>query len=90
MPAETPETLLPGARALFDHIVARYGLLLDTKQAAEVVGSTAGSLEEQRARGVGLPHVRLGRSVKYRADQLAEFLERQTVRPLNIEMNDAA
>ena len=64
--------------------------MLTTPQAAQLVGSTPGSLEEQRSRGVGLPYVKISKAVKYRADHIAEFLESQTVRPMNVDMSDAA
>lgn len=42
---------------------------------------TPGSLRQDRHRGIGLPYVRLGRRVRYRAADVAAYLAANTVMP---------
>lgn len=43
---------------------------LDTKQAAKIMGVTVKGLESLRMRGVGPKYVRIGRSIRYRLQDL--------------------
>ena len=55
--------------------------LLDTRQAASVLGLQPGTLETWRWRGDGPPHVRLSaRAVRYRRADLDVFIQQQTRR----------
>jgi len=52
---------------------------LDTRQAAGLTGIGAATLERWRVDGAGPPYVKLGRLVKYRRQDLDEFMERHLV-----------
>jgi len=54
--------------------------LLDERAAAERLGVKASSLRTARIRGL-VAHVRLGTRVFYTVEQLAEYIETQSVRP---------
>lgn len=54
---------------------------LDTRQAAELTGIAAHTLECWRRDGNGPPFVKFGRMVKYRRVDLDAFMERRLVRP---------
>lgn len=53
---------------------------LDTRQAAELTGIGAHTLECWRRDGEGPPYVKLGRLVKYRRLDLDAFMESRIVR----------
>lgn len=54
--------------------------LLDTHQASQLLGLSAGTLRKWRLHGRGPAFVRLGRSVKYRRSELEGFVTRRTFR----------
>lgn len=55
--------------------------LLTTRQAAEVLGFEPRTMEELRRRGSGPPFIRLSsRSVRYRLDDLEQWLDERTFR----------
>lgn len=49
---------------------------LDTRQASELTGISTVTLERWRVDGAGPPYVKLGRLVKYRRQDLDEFMGR--------------
>ena len=52
---------------------------LDDKQAAEALGIKAGTLSVWRSTGrYNLPYIKVGRLVRYRVSDLAEFMARRT------------
>lgn len=54
--------------------------LLDTRQAAAVLGCTPNTLQTWRCtRAVRVPFVKIGRLVKYRRHDLHAFIEKQLV-----------
>lgn len=60
----------------------RFGMptaVLDVHEAAAYLAVTEGTVY-RLARGGTLPHVRIGRSVRFRVSDLDAFLERQTTR----------
>ncbi|MBF6138693.1 helix-turn-helix domain-containing protein [Nocardia farcinica] len=58
-----------------------FGTLLTETQVEELVHIPAGTLRCDRAKGRGLPYVKIGRRVRYRAEDIAAYLEANTVRP---------
>ncbi len=54
--------------------------LLTTKQAAELLGLAAQSLENDRVhRRIGLPYIKIGAAVRYREADLIAFIEARAV-----------
>jgi hypothetical protein len=54
--------------------------LVDEKQAAEILGITAGTLSVWRCvRRYPLPYTKIGRSVRYSIEDLERFIESRTV-----------
>ena len=54
--------------------------LVDTKKAADFLGTQPGTLEIWRhTRRVKLPYVKIGRLVRYRQSDLEQFLDKNTV-----------
>lgn len=54
---------------------------LDEKQTAARVGVTAGSLRQDRHRGVGLPYIKFGNRVRYRIADVDAYLAGCAVTP---------
>lgn len=58
--------------------------LLNTKQVAEILGTTAKTLEVARCTRSGaahdLPFIRLGTSIRYRPEEVRAYLDKHTVR----------
>lgn len=48
--------------------------LVDTKEAADMLGMAPGTLLNQRCRGEGPPFVRMGRTIRYRVAELEEYV----------------
>lgn len=55
--------------------------LLTESEAAELVGTTPGTLRYDRAKGRGLPYVKIGARVRYRPEEIRTYLEERTIRP---------
>ena len=53
----------------------------DELQIAEMLQISVKKLRADRWRGVGLPYVKFGSSVRYRVDQVEQFLEEHTITP---------
>ena len=54
---------------------------LNEVQVAELLKISVKKLRADRWRGVGLPYVKFGASVRYRMDQVEQFLADHTVAP---------
>jgi len=62
-----------------ERALAGHGTYLDTKQASELTGVAAATLECWRRDGVGPSYVKLGRLVKYRRQDLDEYMAARIV-----------
>jgi hypothetical protein len=56
-------------------------VLLTEKQVEAATGVPIASLKTDRCRGVGMPYVKLGRRVRYRADEVAAYIAGHTITP---------
>ncbi|WP_243545795.1 helix-turn-helix transcriptional regulator [Pseudodesulfovibrio tunisiensis] len=63
--------------------------LLDTKEAAEVLRVSAGTLEVWRCIGRGPRYFKIGRRVLYKQHDLEEYVNSCGVRPLESEIQQA-
>lgn len=52
--------------------------LISSKQAAEMLGTTAGTLKSWRCRGLGPTWVKLGTAVRYDVEELLDFVKNNT------------
>jgi predicted DNA-binding transcriptional regulator AlpA len=52
--------------------------LISTKQAAEMLGTSQGTLKSWRSRGTGPKWVKLGAAVRYDVEELLDFIKRNT------------
>ncbi|MBF6161063.1 helix-turn-helix domain-containing protein [Nocardia cyriacigeorgica] len=56
--------------------------LLTPQEAAELVGTSAATLANDRAAGRGLPYVKISpQRIRYRLSDLLAYLDERTVRP---------
>jgi len=55
--------------------------MLDTGQAADVLGLRPQTLHEWRTRRVGPPWAKMGRAVRYRYADLLDYIEAQRITP---------
>ena len=55
--------------------------LMTARQTARILGVSTETLRKWRARRTCLPYVRVGRHIRYRAADVAAFIERGTVMP---------
>lgn len=53
--------------------------LLDQKQVAAYLGKSTKTLEKMRLDGSDLPYAKIGRSVRYKAVDVLDYVERNTV-----------
>jgi predicted DNA-binding transcriptional regulator AlpA len=53
-------------------------MLISTKEAAKMLGTTEGTLKSWRARGAGPSWVKLGAAVRYDVEELLDFIKRNT------------
>ena len=60
-------------------------VLLDQKQTAHFLGLSVRTLERHRLAGTGPLYVRVGRLVRYRQQDLADFVERNVRRSTSEE-----
>ncbi|MCU1256766.1 MAG: hypothetical protein JWM83_3065 [Candidatus Angelobacter sp.] len=52
--------------------------LIPTREAAEMLGTTVGTLKSWRSRGLGPKWVKLGTAVRYDVEELLGFIKRNT------------
>jgi hypothetical protein len=60
---------------LFRELSRRYPPLLNQKQYCELTGKAKSTAEQDRLYGRGAPFVRMGRSIRYRLDDVVAWLE---------------
>lgn len=53
--------------------------LLTTEQAAQVLGISIGALQNDRCAGARIPYVKIGRVVRYKAEDLKAYIDANTV-----------
>lgn len=52
-------------------------------QAAEILNCSTSKLRQDRHKGKGLAYVRLGRSIRYLAEDIEKFIEENRIQPSN-------
>lgn len=62
-------------------LTVRLDELLTPRGTAEYLGTSEHVLAQERYRGVGLPYVRVGRRIRYRARDIAAYLDANTEVP---------
>lgn len=55
--------------------------LMDEKEAANLIGKSVSALQKDRFYGRGLPFIKLGRAVRYRPEDVAEYCLNHRVVP---------
>ena len=55
--------------------------LLTPRQVADYIGTPEAVLAQERYRGIGPAYVRLGRRIRYRAKDIAAYLDANTENP---------
>jgi hypothetical protein len=55
--------------------------LLTDPQVTELLGLPVGALRQDRYLSVGLPYVRIGHRIRYRAEDVAAYIAANTVTP---------
>ena len=59
-------------------VTARY---LNEVQVAEITGRALSTLRNERARGIGIPYYKIGRSVRYNFKDVIQFMESHKIVP---------
>lgn len=57
-----------------------YGLLMKPSEVSEVTGKPETTLTSERFEGKGLPFVKMGRSVRYRKQDVLDYINANTFR----------
>ena len=52
---------------------------LTEKQVREITGRALSTLRNERAQGVGIPYLKIGRSVRYNLDDVVAFMESRRI-----------
>jgi hypothetical protein len=52
---------------------------ISEKGVSKILGKALSTLRNERCRGVGIPYYKLGRSVKYRLDEVLQYAEARRV-----------
>ena len=60
---------------LFQELSRRYPPLLNQKQYCELTGKANSTAEQDRLYGRGAPFIRMGRSIRYRLDDVVAWLD---------------
>lgn len=63
------------SRELLHELSKRYPPLLNQKQYCELTGKADSTAEQDRLYGRGAPFIRMGRSIRYRLDDVVAWLE---------------
>ncbi len=63
------------SRELLQELSKRYPPLLNQKQYCELTGKSASTAEQDRLYGRGAPFIRMGRTIRYRLDDVVAWLE---------------
>ena len=62
------------------------GMLLTTEQVAQRLGLKPNTLEKWRITGEGIPHIRVGRSIRYSSEDVDEWLASRRVQSTSAEL----
>ena len=57
--------------------------LLTEREVERLTKVSAAALKQARHRGTGLPYTRIGRRIRYRADDIAAYIDANSVVPQN-------
>jgi hypothetical protein len=60
---------------LFQELLKKYPPLISQRQLKEITGEADSTIEQRRLKGTGIPFIRLGRSVRYRLDDVVAYLD---------------
>jgi hypothetical protein len=60
---------------LFQELCKKYPPLLNQKAYCQLTGKSAATAEQDRLYGRGCPFIRMGRSIRYRLDDIIAWLE---------------
>jgi hypothetical protein len=60
---------------LYQELSERYPPLLNQRQYCELTGKAESTAEQDRLYGRGAPFIRMGRSIRYRLDDVVTWLE---------------
>ncbi len=63
------------SRELLEELSKRYPPLLNQKQYCELTGKGKSTAEQDRLHGRGAPFIKMGRSIRYRLDDVVAWLE---------------
>ena len=53
--------------------------LIDEKQVSEIIGRGLQSLRNDRCKNIGIPFYKIGKSVRYRLDEVIQYAESRRV-----------
>lgn len=57
---------------------------IDEKEVSKITGRALSTLRNERFMGKGIPYVKVGRSVRYRIDDVIAFMERYRIEPISL------
>ena len=60
---------------LFEELSRKYPPLLKQKDYCQITGKAKSTAEQDRLHGRGAPFIRMGRAVRYRLDDVVEWIE---------------
>ena len=49
------------------------------KQIAKITGRALSTLRNERSKGIGIPYLKIGRSVRYKFEDVIDFMERHRI-----------
>ena len=61
---------------LWDQMQFRY---LNEKNVSSITGRALSTLRNERSRGSGIPYIKIGRSVRYKLQDVVEFMEARKI-----------
>ena len=57
---------------------------LNEKQVSEMTGRALSTLRNERFLGKGMPYIKIGKSVRYRLDEVVKFMESKRVETVDV------
>jgi len=57
---------------------------LNEKQVATITGRALSTLRNERFLGKGMPYIKIGKSVRYKYDDIIEFMESRKIKTVEI------
>ena len=54
------------------------------KEVSEITGRALSTLRNERFLGKGIPYIKIGKSVRYKLDEVIDFMESNRVETINI------